>query len=167
MLPLALIILVGAVLAQRQQQQLAINELKDDRLLFSDVAGIPFTIPPKADNNPNTRLVLSISLCSSSLPAPRFFLTDFAAVDTGQMNGRELFLDGGIGFWNLTTLPRGGIVSVFPGPTLQGVTYPPWPFQIALSDSGMSSKIPCLTPSVLTVSTSFTSSTSRNTSLAW
>ncbi len=46
-----------------------------------------------------------------------------------------MVLDGGMGIWS-PALPKGGVISVFPGPLVAGVVYPPWSFQIGLSDSG-------------------------------
>lgn len=51
-----------------------------------------------------TALNLSVAVCSTDAPFPRFFVNNGSAVSNPSIDnaGQEMFLDGGVAFWNGT-----------------------------------------------------------------
>lgn len=52
-----------------------------------------------------TALNLSVALCSTTTPFPRFFVNNGSAISSPTIDdaGQELFLEGGVAFWNGTS----------------------------------------------------------------
>jgi calcium channel MID1 len=134
-LPPTLLLLVSSVLAQ-QATQLPLNQVFDSNVNASSNPSV-FAIP-----SAQGALNLSVSLCTDQIPFPRFILTNDTSGGIPKLGdaGNSIFnitLDDGLGIWSgLAT--KGGFLAVYPGETLAGSVYPPWTFQIALSDSSMS-----------------------------
>jgi calcium channel MID1 len=132
LLPSSLLLLVSSVFGQ-QTIQLSFNQILD--------ATVNASAPPTVFIIPSSvgALNISVSLCSSQLPPPQFILTNDTSGGVPKLgdNGKSIFnitLEEGLGIWG-GFVNNGGLLAVYAGDTSLGVIYPPWEFQVGVSNS--------------------------------
>ena len=134
LLPSSLLLLLSTVLGQ-QTTQLSLDQLFDSSVNASSSPSV-FNIPSSS-----SFLSLSVSLCTNQLPYPRFILSNDTSSGIPTLNDTggttfEIALEEGLGVWT-GFVTKGGVLAVYPGNTSPGVVYPPWLFQVAVSDKGL------------------------------